>query len=63
MAPIRYVVAALLLILGVVWIGQGLGFIGGSFMSSQPFWAAIGLVLVVLAGVLVWRGRSAAGSA
>ncbi len=57
MSPVRLVVVAVLLLLGLVWIGQGLGWIGGSFMSSQPFWAAVGAVVVVAAGVIAWRGR------
>lgn len=57
MSPVRVIVVVLLLLVGLVWIGQGLGWIGGSFMSSQPFWAAVGAVAVVAAGVIAWRGR------
>ncbi|EWC64234.1 hypothetical protein UO65_0439 [Actinokineospora spheciospongiae] len=37
-------------LVGGVWTFQGLGVIGGSFMTGSPVWLAIGLVLV-LAGV------------
>lgn len=57
MSPVRLVVVVVLLLAGLVWIGQGLGWIGGSVMSSQPFWAAVGAVAVVAAGVIAWRGR------
>ncbi len=53
----RYIVAALLVVAGLVWIGQGLGFIPGSFMSAQPIWALIGAVLVVAGTALAWTTR------
>ena len=48
----------MLFITGVVWIGQGLGWIGGSFMTGSTFWAVTGGVCVVAALVLLgwpWR--------
>jgi hypothetical protein len=55
------VVGLLLAAAGVVWIGQGLGLIPGSFMSGDPFWAAAGgvalVVGVVLAATAVRRTR------
>lgn len=32
----------LLVLMGVVWTLQGLGYIGGSFMSGSTTWAIIG---------------------
>jgi len=55
--PIRIIVAALLLLLGLLWIGQGLGLVGGSAMSGQSVWAVVGVVLVIAAGVLAWTAR------
>jgi hypothetical protein len=43
-------VGALLVIAGVVWGLQGLGYIGGSVMSGVTFWAVAG-PLVALAGL------------
>jgi len=37
---------------GLVWTMQGLGYIGGSFMSGATVWAVIGPV-VALAGLLL----------
>lgn len=54
---VRLVIAALLAVLGVVWIGQGLGYIGGSFMTSDVRWAVIGLGCVAAAAALVWSAR------
>jgi hypothetical protein len=60
----RWIVAAVLILLGLVWIGQGSGVIRGSgFMTDDVRWALIGAVLVALGIVVAWtafRGRSAA---
>lgn len=45
-----FVLGVILLAVGVLWVLQGLGTIGGSFMSGQKLWFAIGL-LVALVGV------------
>ena len=51
----RATVAVGLAIVGLVWIGQGLGMIrGSSFMVDDPLWAVAGLV--VLAGGLILGG-------
>jgi len=54
----RVVLAGSLAALGILWIGQGLGYIGGSFMSRDLRWAAIGAVCVIAAGGLWWSSRS-----
>ena len=43
----RLIVAALLGVVGLVWIGQGLGYIGGSFMTRDLKWAVIGAVVLM----------------
>ncbi len=68
MSWMKRIVALVLLVVGVVWIGQGLNLIPGSpmtsfitdsFMTGQPEWAVAGAVLVALAGAIartmVWR--------
>ena len=47
------VVGVVLLLVGLLWFLQGIGVIKGSFMTGQPVWAIIGLVLLVLAGRLL----------
>jgi len=37
---------------GLVWTLQGLGYVGGSFMSGATVWAVIG-PLVLLAGLVL----------
>lgn len=56
-AKVRWPVVALLALVGFVWLGQGIGAIGGSFMTGEPLWAIIGAVLLVAAGVLTVAGR------
>jgi hypothetical protein len=52
---VRLVVGVALCLVGAVWFGQGVGWIGGSFMSGEAAWAVIGAVAIVL-GLAVIRG-------
>ena len=49
----RLFIALLAVVVGGIWLGQGLGFIGGSFMTGSAFWAVVGVVLLALAAVIV----------
>ena len=62
MRPARLAIAAILGLLGAVWFLQGVGVIGGSFMSSNPLWAFLGAVIVIAAGFLVVMERRRAGA-
>jgi hypothetical protein len=54
----RVVLAAVLLLVGVVWILQGLDVLGGYGMSGHIEWTVIGAILVVVAvGLLVGARR------
>jgi len=55
----RWIVIAVLLLVGLVWIGQGTGLLqGSSFMVGDPLWAFAGVALVVAAAVLAaWAFR------
>jgi hypothetical protein len=57
------VVGVLLALVGAVWTLQGVGILLGSFMSGQPFWAAMGLLALICGATLVFVGmrRRAAG--
>ncbi len=51
----------LLILVGVIWIGQGVGIIGGSFMTGQALWLWIGVACAVAGAVMVFsslRGRA-----
>ena len=56
----RLIISVLMLVVGLVWIGQGTGLIGGSAMSGQAIWAVVGAVLVAGAAGLAWTGRRVA---
>jgi len=49
----RLVIAAVLGLVGLVWLGQGLGYIPGSFMTGSQFWATVGTVFLVVAVAVV----------
>jgi hypothetical protein len=50
MATGRIVLGGVLVLVGVVWTLQGLGIVGGSFMTGATIWAVIGPV-TALAGI------------
>jgi len=55
------VLGGLLALIGIVWILQGVGVLGGSFMTGDPLWAWIGAGVLVAGDVLLFwslrRGR------
>jgi hypothetical protein len=53
----KVIPGVLLCLIGGVWIGQGVGVIGGSFMTGQGIWAVIGAG--ALLGGLVMLRRAA----
>jgi len=44
----------LCILVGIVWIGQGVGLIHGSFMTGRVEWSVIGAVLAAAAAVALW---------
>jgi hypothetical protein len=46
------VVGVILVLVGLLWIGQGFGLVKGSFMTGNVLWAWIGIA-VALAGAVV----------
>ena len=57
MAKVRWPLIVLLAAVGLVWLGQGIGLIGGSVMTGEPFWAIVGAVMLVGAAVLAVGAR------
>ena len=43
----------MLVVVGAVWLAQGLNVLGGSSMTGNPFWALVGLPMVVVGVVLI----------
>jgi len=58
MRLIKNVLALIVLAIGALWALQGIGVVGGSFMTGQSQWLYIGIVtmLIGVAG-LVWANR------
>lgn len=56
-AKVRWPAIVALAVVGAVWLGQGIGVIGGSFMTGEPIWAIIGAVMLVGAGALAVAAR------
>ncbi len=49
----RWLIAGVLIAVGLVWIGQGTGFFGGTGgMNDDIKWAFIGAVLIVIGAVI-----------
>jgi Trk-type K+ transport system membrane component len=45
-------------LVGAVWIGQGVGAIHGSFMTGNPTWAVLGVVLLAIGiTMMAWTAR------
>jgi hypothetical protein len=53
-----FIAAGLLIVVGAIFVGQGLGILrSSSFMVGDPRWAVIGAVFVMLGALLGWRAR------
>ena len=49
----RWLAVSVLLIVGLVWVLQGLGLLrGSSFMVDDPAWAVAGAALISLAAIV-----------
>ena len=48
------VVGALVAVAGAVWTLQGLGYIGGSFMSGATLWAVIGPIVLLVGLAIIY---------
>jgi hypothetical protein len=49
----------ILLVVGLVWLFQGVGSVKGSFMTGNPVWAWIGGAAVIASVPLIVRGSRA----
>ncbi len=52
------IAGVLMMIAGVIWIGQGLGFVPGGFMYENPTWIYIGGVILAAGLVITYFARS-----
>lgn len=53
----RRIVGAILVLLGGVWFFQGIGVIGGSFMTNNSTWVLIGAIVVIVGVALIVSPR------
>jgi len=49
-------IGIILLLMGSVWFLQGIGMLPGSFMTGSQFWAAAGVLAVVVGLALIVVG-------
>jgi hypothetical protein len=52
------IIGVVLVLVGGLWALQGLGLVGGSFMTGSTAWLVIGLVTVVMGVALLVPRRS-----
>jgi hypothetical protein len=56
MRYVLLIVGGLMILMGGVWLLQGIGLLPGSFMTGQTLWAVMGAVLLAVGGLLVVAG-------
>ena len=56
MRYVLLIVGGLMILVGGVWLLQGVGILPGSFMTGQPFWAVMGAISLAVGGLLVFAG-------
>jgi hypothetical protein len=56
MRYVLLIVGGLMILMGGVWLLQGIGILPGSFMTGQMFWAVMGAVFMAVGGLLVLAG-------
>lgn len=57
MSGLKRGIAVLFAVIGVIWVGQGIGVVPGSFMTSDLRWAVAGAVMLLIAAALLWSTR------
>ena len=56
----RWIIAAVLLVVGLGWMLQGLGILpGNGFMDRDTRWAVIGAVIALVGVVVAWTAFKA----
>ena len=56
MRYVLIIVGGLMVLVGGVWLLQGVGILPGSFMTGQSFWAIAGAISLAVGGLLVIAG-------
>lgn len=63
MSALPRAIGVVLLVVGAVWILQGIGVATGSVMTGKAVWAILGVVCVVAGGIVLRRALAAAKAA
>ena len=58
---VSLVLGGVLVLIGLLWTGQGLGWIGGSPMTGVTLWAVVGPVVALVGVALAVRGGRGRG--
>jgi hypothetical protein len=65
--PPMVVLGIVVMLLGLLFMFQGLGYVKGSSMTNSNFWAVAGPVIALVGAALLWTGlrgnRGRSGSA
>ena len=56
MRYVLLIVGGLMILMGGVWLLQGISILPGSFMTGQVFWAVMGAIFIAVGGLLVLAG-------
>jgi len=49
-------IGAIICLIGLVWLLQGIGVLPGSFMSGSQFWAGAGVFAVIIGLLIIGAG-------
>ncbi len=58
---IARVVGIVAIVVGAVWVGQGLGYLPGSFMTGNRFWFWVGAACVLAGLAILFASRRGRG--
>ena len=56
MRYVLLIVGGLMILMGSIWLLQGIGTLPGSFMTGQMFWAVTGAAFLAVGGLVVLAG-------
>jgi hypothetical protein len=56
MRYVLLIVGGLIILMGGVWLLQGISILPGSFMTGQTFWTVMGVVFMAVGSLLVLAG-------
>ena len=61
MKPPRVLLGVVVILLGLLFMFQGLGYVKGSSMTNSNFWAVAGPVIALVGAALLWSGLRGRG--